>query len=186
MNDDDETTTEGGAMKKTATMTEISEQLKIPRTTLNEWRQAFEEFIPCEGEGRSRRYILPDSLEVFQTIAKLKQKETSTEDISKILQKTVPMTIQEVTEQEPALFMGVLEGLAAEMRRANELKEQELTIRLQEIQEQRQYREQMLERLERRNDDVTQALVALREAREQAAASSTVTKRKWWKFNGGI
>ncbi|MNW57532.1 hypothetical protein D3C74_353480 [compost metagenome] len=169
-------------MKKTVTMTEVSEQLKIPRTTLNEWRQAFDEFVPCVGEGRSRRYIVPDAIEVFQTIAKLKQKETSTEEIAKILQKTVPMTIQEVTDQEPVLFMGVLEGLAAEMRRANELKEQELTIRLQEIQEQRQYREQVLERLERRNDDVTQALMALREAREEAASSSTLTKRKWWHF----
>lgn len=169
-------------MKKTATMTEVSEQLKIPRTTLNEWRQAFDEFVPCVGEGRSRRYIVPDAIEVFQTIAKLKQKETSTEEIGKILQKTVPMSVQEITEQEPVLFMGVLEGLAAEMRRANELKEQELTIRLEEIQEQRQYREQVLERLERRNDDVTQALVALREAREEAASSLALTKRKWWQF----
>lgn len=170
-------------MKNTSTMTELSEQLKIPRTTLNEWRQQFEEYIPSTGEGRSKRYIVPDALEVFQTIAKLKQTDTSQEDIARLLHQTVPITVQEMQHQEPALFMTALESMVSEMRKSNELKEKELEIRIQEIQEQRLFRTAVMDQLQRRSEEITQALVSIREARQEPAASSSLAvKKRWWQF----
>lgn len=166
---------------KTATLTEIADRLKIPRTTVSEWRNQFEEYLPSIGEGRGKRFLLPESLEVFQTIAKMKQANMTQEEITAALQQSFARTIQVTQTEEPALFIDRIEQLTNELKRSNQLKEQELEIRLQEIQEQREFRQSVEEQLVRRNDEVTKALMNLRESRLEAAATTT-KRRKWWPF----
>lgn len=168
-------------MKKSVTIKEISDQLHIPRTTLNEWKQQYSDFLPSTGEGRSKRFIDPDAIEVFQTIAKLKQSDHSTEEISRLLQSTTPM-MHQIDHQEPVPFLNALDRIAAEMKKTNELKEKELQIRTQEIELQRQFMNQVVDRLEKRNDDVDQAIHVLKEAQAQAAASSLGKAKRWWPF----
>ncbi|OMD08200.1 MerR family transcriptional regulator [Paenibacillus odorifer] len=172
-------------MKKYVTLTEIAEQLGIPRTTVTEWKNQFDPFLPSEGEGRTKRYQIPDCMEIFQTISTLKQKDMSQDEITAILRGKYPLIIQEVQEQQPTLFLGLLDDLAADIKRnnellerSNELKEKELLLRDQEIKEQQKFRSEILENLQRRNDDVTQTLLELREARRESAADSA--KKRWW------
>lgn len=152
--------------------------MRIPRTTLNEWKHQFDEFIPSSGEGRSKRYIAPAALEVFKTISKLKQAEKGTEQIAEVLQRSVPFTISEANEQQPNVFAGLLENIAIELKLANELKARELDIRLQEIQEQRQFRNYTLDLMDR---EVTKTLEALGETlKKSEGSSSTNPPKKWW------
>lgn len=172
-------------MKSISTITEIADQLNIPRTTLNEWKQQYEEYLPSVGEGRSKRYIVPEALEVFKLIAQLKPTHAP-EDIIRELNRQFPLNIAEVVQQQvddPVQFNHVMNNLVSELQKANELKEKELEIRKLEIQEQEKFRNEVRDRLDRRSEEVTNLLVALRESREEsAAASSKTTKHKWWPF----
>jgi hypothetical protein len=165
---------------KTATLTEMADQLRIPRTTLTEWKNQFDEYIPSIGEGRGKRYVLPEAIKAFQSIATMKQANMNQDSIATALQQTFSKTIQVTETQQPTLFLDQLDVLTGEIKKSNELKERELEIRLQEIQEQRLFRQNVEEMLTRRQDDVTQMLVALRDSRNEIA--TTTERRKWWPF----
>lgn len=72
---------------KTYTLTEISDILDKPRSTVREWKDDFEPYLPVIGHGRNMRYK-EEALEIFRIIADMKADGASREIIEGVLRDT--------------------------------------------------------------------------------------------------
>ncbi|MFC3526243.1 MerR family transcriptional regulator [Marinococcus halophilus] len=74
--------------KRFYTLQQIADSMDRPRSTLNEWRKLFSPFIPTVGEGRQRRYKR-EALNIFETIARLKESNETNDQIRDYLGQMV-------------------------------------------------------------------------------------------------
>ncbi|WP_027183601.1 MerR family transcriptional regulator [Desulfovibrio inopinatus] len=83
----------------------IARKLDAPESTLHAWKNRFDEFLPCVGSGRNRRFRA-DAIPVFIAIQNLLGAGLSTNDIKSELSKSFPRTIE--TDQSPASQVSVM------------------------------------------------------------------------------
>ena len=81
------------------TLKAIGEQLSIPEATLRFYRDRYADFIPCSGEGRTRRY--PEAaMEVLKTIADLTKAGKKAEEITANLYDMYPVNPTAMTAMQ--------------------------------------------------------------------------------------
>ncbi len=83
----------------------IAKKISTPESTLHAWKNRFDDFLPCVGSGRNRRFR-SDAIGVFQAIQNLLNAGLSTNDIKSELSKSFPQTIE--TEQSPSSNISVI------------------------------------------------------------------------------
>lgn len=81
------------------TIKDISRELEVPESNLRYYRDRFEDFLPCVGQGRKRRYK-NEALEVFRFIVQGFKQDKTTEQIAEELPKHFPRKL-DVTQEDP-------------------------------------------------------------------------------------
>ena len=176
--------------KRVYTLKEIAKILNKPRTTVDSWRDLFEEYLPVVGEGRNRRYKR-EALNIFETIARMKEAHETNDEIRRYLGQMVKdITVPEESHEPPPLLRQMYDSYTYLLER-NERLEERLTA-FQEESRQREERllhkiEELSARLEvpaeeeRSNDDEPTEPEAEEPAPEEKEESSSGFLRRLFK-----
>ncbi|MBP2076984.1 helix-turn-helix domain-containing protein [Oceanobacillus polygoni] len=139
-------------------LTEIAKQLGRPRTTVQEWRNQFKEYLPTvQGtKGRTTRYEA-SALKLFQLIARMKEANEPVSFIEQaLIENNAPITESEDKgETTPSVQPQVYEGLKQLAVALDEQRQLNKTI-MKELQDLRQqqttYHHELMELLDRQNN----------------------------------
>lgn len=110
---------------KTYSLQDIADRLKRPRTTLTNWASTFKGYLPVVGTGRTKRYK-EESIEIFQLIMELKDRNEPNEVIEQYLQQTSSEMIvydEEQNQENMPLISSIVKGyenVIQEMQHQNE------------------------------------------------------------------
>lgn len=83
--------------KKTYLVSDLANELGVPRTTLNDWLKRFDRYLPAEMSGRRRAYT-ESALNVLKTVNKLRNDGLSVSKIDGELEKIFAIRPDEVAE----------------------------------------------------------------------------------------
>lgn len=170
------------------TIAEIAKQLNIPESTARFYRDRFESFIPAVGTGRSKRYR-PETADVLRYVAEAYKRNEPQWQIEEALSRMVARNID--VSEETAMTAAVaqqqsfvaladqfqkamgqiataMETMAEQKKEITELREHVSDIEHQQLQ-QRQYID---ESLNKRDQQLMEALREIREAKQ----------KKWWQM----
>lgn len=125
--------------KRVYTLKEIAKILGKPRTTVDSWRDLFEEYLPVVGEGRNRRYKR-EAVNIFETIARMKEAHETNEEIRRYLGQMVKdITVPEESHEPPPLLRQLYDSYTYLLEQNERLEE-----RLTSFQEESRQREELL------------------------------------------
>lgn len=86
-------------MSGTLTLKDVARRIGRPESTVRNWRDTFEEYIPAQGTGRGRRYPM-EAVAVFEQIAEAYAKGLSREAVETQLNATYGKTFDiDVTDE---------------------------------------------------------------------------------------
>ena len=85
--------------KKTYLVSDLANELGVPRTTLNDWLKRFDRYLPSEMSGRRRAYTSA-ALDVLKTVNKLRNDGLSVGKIDGELEKLFAIRPDEVKSEE--------------------------------------------------------------------------------------
>ena len=123
--------------KRVYTLQEIAKILQRPRSTVDSWRDLFEEYLPTIGEGRNRRYKR-EALNIFETISQMKDAHETNEEIRRYLSSLVTeITVSNEDEAAPPFLRNIYNGYMEVLEENAKILEENVRLReeLQEIKE---------------------------------------------------
>ena len=109
--------------KKTYLVSDLANELGVPRTTLNDWLKRFDRYLPAEMSGRRRAYT-EEALNVLKTVNKLRNDGLSVSKIDSELEKLFAIRPDEVAEervQVPPQSDGLTESASKSSEQDNAL-----------------------------------------------------------------
>ena len=83
--------------KKTYLVSDLANELGVPRTTVNDWLKRYDRYLPSEMSGRRRTYT-EEALEVLRSVNKMRNDGLSAGKIETELEKTFAIRPEEVLE----------------------------------------------------------------------------------------
>jgi len=78
--------------EKLLTVAEVASQLQIPDSNVRYYRDKFAEYVPTEGEGRSRRFR-PEAIPVLRIIAEGMRNSRTARDVAEQLERQFPRSV---------------------------------------------------------------------------------------------
>lgn len=144
--------------KRYYTLQQIADNMNRPRSTINEWRKIFSEYIPSVGEGRQRRYKR-ESLNIFETIARLKDANETNTGIKEHLNQIVDditIRVDESEETPPPLLRQMYDSYSEIIEQNEDLKTE-----LHEVKQEQQSSKEREEKLLRKIDELTTSVQSL-------------------------
>lgn len=144
--------------KRYYTLQQIADSMNRPRSTINEWRKLFSEYIPSVGEGRQRRYKR-ESLNIFETIARLKESNETNDQIRDYLSQMVDditIRVDESEETPPPLLRQMYDSYSEILEQNEDLKTE-----LQSVKQEQQNSKEREEELLRKIDELTTSMQSL-------------------------
>lgn len=158
-------------MDKWLSISQLSEVIDIPETTVRRYANKFDKYFRYEHRGRGKKYH-PDSMEIIKRIAFLYSEDYEITDIDSILSKEFSFTIEnEKTTIQPR--MKSLEQQFDEFKKQQEEFNSQL---LKKIQEQQDYIQNYIGT---RDEELLNVLSQLQESKKQLSATK---EKKWWHF----
>ncbi|MEQ6378625.1 MerR family transcriptional regulator [Bacillaceae bacterium S4-13-56] len=165
-------------MDKWLSVTELSDSVKVPESTVRRYLHKFERFFRYEQRGRGKKYH-PESIVILKRITSLYDEGYESAEIKEVLSQKFAFTVGEIHEDLPSTTqpphqniekqLVQLESFRQEQRQFNE----ELK---QIIQVQQEY---IANSLEERDRKMMAAMNELFETKKQLASTK---KKKWWEL----
>ncbi|MBQ4314360.1 MAG: MerR family transcriptional regulator [Lentisphaeria bacterium] len=95
--------------KKVYLVSDLSAELGVPRTTINDWLKRFDRYLPSEMTGRRRAYTA-SALEVLKTVNRLRNEGMSVSKIDSELEKLYAIRPEEVQPENKSVATAESDG----------------------------------------------------------------------------
>lgn len=159
---------------KWLSVTQLSQVVKTPETTVRRYLNNFQEYFRSEKRGRGKKYH-PESVEALQRISLLYSEDYETTEIKEILSNEFAFTVDSDSNHESAIQPPGL-NIGEEFKEFKQQQEQFNKQLLKQLKDQQDY---INKSIERRDRELLQAIREIQETKKQIA---TTKEKKWWKF----
>lgn len=160
-------------MERWLLISELSEKTGIPESTVRRYTNNFKSYFRYDNKGRGKKFS-PDAIDVLNRISSLYNDGFQAKEIEELLAKDFAFTVEDDNTSTTQPPVKSIERQFEEFRQQQEAFNHEL---LQELEKHQKY---IKESINRRDQELTNAINEMQETRKQLSA--TQKKRKWWMF----
>lgn len=162
-------------MDKWYSISQLSQLVEIPETTVRRYLNKFERYFRFEQRGRGKKYH-PGSMEILQRIALLYTEEYEASEIEEVLSKDFAFTIDE-GKKEVTVIQSPNKNIELQFEEFKQQQEQFNKQLLNQLKKQQEY---INNKLEERDRILIESIREIQEAKQEIASSNKQEKKSFF------